>query len=121
MKTLLVVPFFLIMFACPGGQPEQKARDTAAALGGALSAAQAQHQECKVDATPTVCQTISRGVAGQNALITSLETYCSWSTSAPPPDSTAQCVPVASAIDGLKAAISNANQLITEVKGTIKP
>jgi hypothetical protein len=121
MKRLLWLPLIAITLACPGAQLEQTARDVSASLGGLLQTAQSEHQECLTDASSTTCHTIQRGVSGQNALVTALETYCSWSTTAPPPDSTTQCVPVASAQAALKSAISNANELTTEVKGTVKP
>ena len=124
MKRLLWLPLAILLcgFACPASQPlEQNARDASASLGGVVSAAQAQHQECLSDATSTTCQTIKRGVSGQNALVTAIETYCGWSTTTPPPDTTATCVPVKSAASALQSAISNANQLTTEVKGTVKP
>ena len=120
-KLLWLIPLLAITLACPTQSLEQSARDTSAALGGLLTEAQAQHQDCKSDATPTVCQTINRGVAGQNALITAEETYCGWSTSAPPPDTTSTCVPVKDAQSGLQTAITNAQQLINEIKGTVHP
>lgn len=121
MKKFLWLPLLLVTLACPGTQLEQNARDVSASLGGLLQTAQAQHQECLSDATSATCQTIKRGVSGQNALITSLESYCGWSTTAPPPDTGATCVPVKGLESSLKSAISNANQLVTEIKGTVKP
>lgn len=120
-KLLLLVIGCLILTACPSGV-ESKGRDTAAALKGALGPVQAEYTaECTADKTKPACMAINRGVAAQNALITALETYCGWSTTAPPPDQTAKCVPVTSARAALDAAIANANQAITEVKGVIKP
>lgn len=120
-KTLWLLPLLAITLACPTPALEQNARDASASLGGLLTAAQAQHQECVADSTPVTCQTIKRGVSGQNALITSLETYCGWDvTGAPPPVGT-QCTPVTSAESALQSAITNANQLTNEVKGTVKP
>ncbi len=125
MKTLLLVPVlaFMFTFACPSARQslEANARDAAAALGGELQTAQAQHQACIEDPTPTACQTIKRGVAGQNALVTALETYCGWSVTADPPPVGTACSPVSTAQGALTSAIANANQLVTEVLVTVKP
>lgn len=120
-KLLLLVPCLLILAGCPSGV-ESKARDTSAALKGAIGTAQAEYAvSCTASPTTTTCTTITRAIAAQNALITATEAYCSWSTSAPPPDTTTKCVPVASAQAALNAAIANATQAITEVKGVIHP
>lgn len=120
-KALLLVPLLACTLACPTTPLEQNARDVSASLQGLLTTAQAQHQECVADKSTPTCQTISRGVAGQNTLVTTIELYCGWSTSAPPPDTTATCVPVKSAAGALNSAIANANQLVTEVKGVVTP
>ncbi len=126
MKKLLLLPVMALLlcgFACPSnpGALQQNARDAAAALGGELQTAQAQNQACIQDSTPIVCQTIKRGVSGQNVLITALETYCGWSVAAEPPPVGTVCTPVTTAQTALTSAISNANQLVIEVKGAIKP
>jgi len=122
MKKLLalIVVMTLAMVAC--SPLEQQARNTAAALQGALSAAQTQYlTQCKANPTQAACVTINRAVDGQNALVTAVEAYCGWSQSAPPPNGTATCVPVKSAAAGLQTAVNNANLFITEVKGIIHP
>jgi hypothetical protein len=99
---------------------ENRARDTAAALSGAIVAAQTQYQaSCVANGKQDVCQLINRGVSGENALITAVETYCGWGPSLVPPDPTATCVPVKSAQAGLEAAIANAATLTLEIKGAI--
>lgn len=123
MKKLLVfmtlITSLLILTGCPG--VEGKARDTAAALKGALESAQAEYTtECQADPSKTACTAINRGVAAQNALVTATEGYCGWATTAPPPDPSTKCVPVASAKAALDSAIANANQAITEIKGVLK-
>src|SRR6267378_3648506 len=95
--TFAVLSLLAICLACPTSSLEKNARDVAASLGGLLSSAQAQHQECVADPTPTVCQTIKRGVSGQNALVTSLEAYCGWSVAGEPPPVGTACTPVKSA------------------------
>ncbi len=121
-KLALLFAATLLLAACPKAALEQNARDVAASLGGLLTSAQAQHQECVSDSSPAICQTIKRGISGQNALVTSLETYCGWSlTDATPPPVGTACTPVAEAESALKSAIANANQLTTEIKGTVKP
>ena len=129
MKQLKWVSGFLIFcgmiagaIVMEGCQPiERTARDTAAALSGSLVAAQAQYQgTCQQNPQQLICQTINRGVAAQNALITATETYCGWSVSLAPPDPSAKCVPVKSAQAALTSAIANAKQLTVEVKGVVK-
>ena len=119
-RLLMVVPLLLVLTACP--KVEQDARDTAAALGGAIKAAQVQHQaECQAAVAEgnQTCQLINRAVDAQNALVTATEAYCGWSTGAPPSDPNAKCVAVSGAQAGLQAAINNANQFVTELRGVI--
>jgi hypothetical protein len=120
-RKLAVVLLGLSMLVMLGCSPiENRARDTAAALSGAVVAAQTQYQAtCSANANQEVCRVINRGVAGENALITAVETYCGWATAAAPPDPTATCVPVKSAQAALEAAIANAATLTLEIKGAI--
>lgn len=116
-KVLLLVPLLLLVACSP---IEQKARDTAAALQGTLIAAQAKyHDSCVANPSQTVCVAINRGVSGENALITAVELYCGWSTTAPPADVNAKCVPVKTAQAALTSAINNAVALTTEIRGTL--
>jgi hypothetical protein len=118
MAVLVMVAALLPMLGC--SPIENQARDTAAALSGAIVAAQTQYQaSCIANPNQQVCQLIDRGVAGENALITAVETYCSWTPGVAPPDPTAQCVPVKSAQAALEAAITNASTLTLEIKGAI--
>ncbi len=120
-KVLLLVPLLAATLACPPSQPiETNARDVSASLSGVLVTAQSQHQECVQDSTPQTCQVIKRGVSGENALITALETYCGMQIS-PTLDTSTPCSPVKDALGALQTAISNAQQLTTEVKGTVTP
>lgn len=119
MKRIWVLALTLPLVAC--SPLEQQARNTAAALQGALGAAQAQYQAtCTNDPKQQVCTVINQAVAGQNALVTASEAYCGWSTAAPPSSSTSACVPVKGAAAGLQTAINNANLFVTELKGVIK-
>jgi hypothetical protein len=116
---LLTFAATLALIAC--SPLEQQARNTAAALQGAIGAAQAQYQStCTTTPTQTPCTIINQAVAGQNALVTATETYCSWTVTAPPANATAACVPVKSAAAGLQTAISNATLFVTELRGVIK-
>ena len=100
---------------------EQNARNTAAALQGAISSAQAKYQtQCSADKTQQACVTINRAVEGQNALVTAVEAYCGWSQSAPPANGSLPCTPVKGSAAGLQAAINNAQLFITELKGVIQ-
>jgi hypothetical protein len=114
----LVTTLCLLTTACT--PIEQSARNTAAALQGALGAAQAKYQSsCAASPTQTQCVTINKAVDGQNALVTAVEAYCGWSQSAPPANGALPCTPVKSAAAGLQAAINNANLFVTELKGII--
>ena len=117
-RTAVVVAGLLVLVGC--SPVEHKARDTAAALSGSIVAAQSQYQaSCTTNPSQEVCQLINRGVAGENALITAVETYCGWAQGAAPPDPTATCVPVKSAQAALEAAVANAAELTLEIKGAI--
>lgn len=121
-KLLIVVITALCMVTVACAPLAQQARDTAAALNGALTAARTSNDTtCRVNPATTVCQSILRGVAAQNALITATESYCGFAISPTPPPPDAQCSPVKSAETALKVAIANANQIIGELKGTVKP
>ncbi|MGA9529299.1 MAG: hypothetical protein WBS24_14385 [Terriglobales bacterium] len=109
------------MLAMVGCSPiEQQARDTAGALAGSIVAAQSEYQaSCSANPNQQVCQLINRGVSGDNALVTAIETYCGWTSTQAPPDTTATCVPVKSGQAALAAAIANATTLTLEIKGAI--
>jgi len=117
--AVLTIAFLTVsLVAC--SPVEAKARDTAAALGGSITAAQAKYKDsCTANPAQSVCQLINKGVSGENALITAIETYCGWSTASPPADMSAKCVPVKSAEAALTAAVANAAQLTLEIKGAI--
>lgn len=120
MRKLLTLPITLCLLLVACSPLEQQARNTAAALGGAITAAQQQNQAaCQAAPTATVCQVINRAVAAQNALITATEAYCGWSPSTNPATAPA-CTPVKSATSGLQTAISNATPFINQLKGVIQ-
>jgi hypothetical protein len=99
---------------------ETQARDTAAALSGSIIAAQTEYQaSCSENPSQQICQVINRGIFGENALITAIETYCGWAVTPGPPDPTAACVPVKSAQATLQAAIANASALTLQIKGAL--
>lgn len=116
--TIVVLGSLLVCTAC--SPLEQQARNTAAALQGVIVAAQAKyHDSCVQNPSQSVCQNVNKGVSGENALVTAIETYCGWSTTLPPSDVNAKCVPQKGATAVLTAAIANANQLTLEIKGTL--
>ena len=118
MKRLCYLLPLLLLVAC--SPLEQQARNAAAALQGTLVAAQAKyHDACVANPQQDTCVRINKGVSGENALVTAIETYCGWSPSAPPSDPNATCVPVKSAQAALTAAIANANQFTLEIKGVL--
>lgn len=111
-----------LCFMCIACSPvENQARDTAAALGGLLAQVQTQDKAtCTVNPSQSICQTINKAISAQNALITSTEAYCGWSTTSPPGDPTASCVPVKSLEGALQTSIANANTFVTQLKGAIQ-
>jgi hypothetical protein len=119
MKTPIVLVVMLLpMLGC--SPLENRARDTAAALSGSIIAAQTEYQaSCAANSSQEVCQVINRGVSGENALLTAVETYCGWTPTLAPPDPTAACVPVKSAQAALEAAIANAATLTVQIKGAL--
>lgn len=119
MKKKLAVLLICILPLIACSPLEQQARDAAAALGGAITAAQAQHQECKSAPQALTCVTINKAVDGQNALVTSIEAYCGWTAGVMPSDPNAKCVAVKGAAPALQTAIANANEFITQLKGVI--
>lgn len=122
MRKLLLIPLLMFTFVLTGcPKIQQTARDTAAALGGAITAAQTQHQaECAATPTGQTCVLINKAVVAQNSLITSIEAYCGWTAGVLPTDPNAACVPVSGAKAGLQTAISNANTFIGQLKGVIQ-
>lgn len=110
----------LLLFTVACSPLEQQARNSAAALQGVIIASQAKYQSsCVANRSQSVCTLINRGIEGENALVTSVELYCGWSTTAPPTDPTAKCVPVATAAAALNSSIANAAELTMEIKGTL--
>jgi len=121
MKILTTIVLTCCLFPLLACSPlENQARDTAAALGGSIAAAQTKYQAaCTANPAQEICQVINRGASAENALITALETYCGWSATEAPPDPNAKCVPVKSAEAALRAAIANAATLTAQIKGAI--
>ena len=116
LPTLALV---LVMVACQ--PPDQTARDTNAALSGAIHAAQTQYlATCQANPAQAACQTINRAVDGQNALVSALETYCGWPAGTVI-DNASGCIPHKDAGTLLQAAVSRASQLTSEVKGLVHP
>jgi hypothetical protein len=121
MRPLTAVLLVLCLVPMLGCSPlENQARDAAAALSGSIVAAQSRYQaSCKANPSQQICQVINRGVSGEDALITAVETYCGWTPMLAPPDPAAKCVPVKSAEAALRAAIANAATLTLQIKGAI--
>ncbi|MGH9641511.1 MAG: hypothetical protein ACRD3Q_03725 [Terriglobales bacterium] len=121
MKRIVMVVGIAIVLPMLGCSPlENQARDTAAALAGSIVAAQSEYlANCTANPGQEVCELINRGISGQNALISAVETYCGWETTMPPPDPQATCVPVKSAQQALEIAIANAASLTVEIKGAL--
>lgn len=118
LTTVLLVLSLLPMLGC--APLEDQARDAAAALSGSIVAAQTKYQaSCTANPSQEICRVINRGVSGENALITAIETYCGWALTPAPPDPTAKCVPVHSAQGALQAAVANAGILTLQIKGAL--
>ena len=118
-KLFVLIAASIVLTGC--SPLEQNARNTAAALQGAIVAAQTSQQtSCAANPNQTACDVITRSIAAENALITATEAYCGWSVTNPPTDPNATCVPVKTAQAGLQTAIANATSFITSLKGVIK-
>jgi hypothetical protein len=121
MKRISIVILAVSLLPMLGCSPlENQARDTAAALSGSIVAAQSKYEaSCAANPAAEICQVITRGVSGENALVTAVEAYCGWTPTLAPPDPTAACVPVKSAQAALQTAIANAATLTLQIKGAI--
>jgi len=121
MRTLTAILIIFGLLPMLGCSPlENQARDTAAALSGSIVAAQTKYEaSCAANPSQQICEIINRGVSGENALITAVETYCGWAPTLAPPDPAAKCVPVRSAQAALQTAIANAATLTLQIKGAI--
>jgi hypothetical protein len=98
-KTLRVMAIALTLALIACTPLAEQARNTAAALQGAIEAAQTKYQStCSASPTQSQCVMINQAVAGENALVT------------------APCVPVKGATAGLQSAISNANLFVAELR-----
>lgn len=118
LKALLLIFPLLILTAC--SPVEKQARNAAAALQGSILQAQEHYgASCQNDPSQAICTTINKAISAQNALITAGETYCSWSPTNPPADPKAECVPVKELEPALRAAIANAAQFTSELKGAL--
>ena len=116
--TIVLALGVLPMLGC--SPLENQARDAAAALSGSIVAAQVKYQaSCTAKPSQEICQVINRGVSGENALITAVETYCGWAATMAPPAPSATCVPVKSAEAALRTAIANAAILTAQIRGAI--
>ena len=83
LKTAILAIACLFLVAC--SPLEQQARNTAAALQGAILAAQTQQQtSCAANPSQESCRVINGAIGAENALITATEAYCGWSVTAPP-------------------------------------
>ena len=116
--TTVLALGLMSMVAC--SPVENQARDVAAALSGSIVAAQIKYQaSCAANSTQQICEAINRGVSGENALVTAVETYCGWTVTPAPPDPTAKCVPAKSGLVALQTAIANASALTLQIKGAM--
>jgi hypothetical protein len=121
MRGITGIVIALCLLPTLGCSPlETQARDTAAALSGSIVAAQTKYQAgCSANPSQEICQLINRGVSGENALVTAIETYCGWAITPAPPDPHATCSPAKSASATLQAAIANAAALTLQIKGAL--
>jgi hypothetical protein len=117
-RTWLVAVVFLA-----GCTPvEQQARDALAASQGFIMQAQKNHQaECSQTPKKAFpCAMINQAVGAQNLAIDALETYCSWTAQdvqdAAASKSVHPCFEAKTAMDPLKAALSNLNQILKDYK-----
>jgi len=119
MKRLWLIAVVLLGGCSP---VEQQARDALAASQGFIMQAQKNHQaECSQTPKKAFpCAAINQAVGAQNLAIDALEVYCGW-TAQDVADAAAgktvhPCVPVKTAADPLKAALSNLNRILKDYK-----
>src|SRR6516162_2714485 len=119
MKRLWLVA---VVFLAGCSPVEQQARDALAASQGFIMQAQKNHQaECSQTPKKSFpCAMINQAVGAQNLAIDALEVYCGWSasdvTDAAAGKTVHACVPVKTAADPLKAALSNLNRILRDYK-----
>src|SRR5437667_10269989 len=121
MRRLTAIVLGLGLLPMLGCSPlENQARDVAAALSRSIITAQGKYQaSCTANPSQQICFAINRGVSGENALITAVETYCGWAVTPAPLDPTAKCVAVKSASAALQTTIANASALTLQIKGAL--
>ena len=119
MKRLWLVA---VVFLAGCSPVEQQARDALAASQGFIMQAQKNHQaECSQTPKKAFpCAMINQAIGAQNLAIDALEIYCGWTASdvadAAAGKSVHACVPVKTAADPLKAALSNLNRILKDYK-----
>ena len=111
----------LLLVAC--SPLENNARDTAAALGGALTSAMAQNKaSCQANPSQAICTAINDGIKAENTLIQATEAYCGFTPGTLlTPNAPHNCQPVKGATSALQAAVANAQPFITALKGGSTP
>jgi hypothetical protein len=112
-----------VVFLAAGCSPvEQQARDALAASQGFIMQAQQNHQaECSQTPKKSFpCAMINQAVGAQNLAIDALEVYCGWTAQdvqdAAAGKSVHPCFEAKTAMDPLKAALSNLNQILKDYK-----
>ena len=119
MKRLWLVA---VVFLAGCSPVEQQTRDALAASQGFIMQAQQNHQaECSQTPKKSFpCAMINEAVGAQNLAIDALEVYCGWTASdvadAAAGKTVHACVPVKTAADPLKAALSNLNRILHDYK-----
>jgi len=118
-RVCYILPLLLILAGCAPLQ--DTARDAIAASKGVLESAQLQHRDsCIADPHQKTCVIIHDGVAAENSAIDALELYCS-NSGAQSFQTGGPCIVDKSAAPKLEAALANLNQIISDVKGLVKP
>lgn len=118
-SLVLVVAFAIAETGC--SPLEVKARDTSAALNGAVTTAIGQYSDtCRANESQVPCQTIIRAAGVLDVLLTADETYCGWAAGQAKIDPNAVCVPNKSATGLLTVATENAVMATAEIVVIIK-
>lgn len=117
--VLLILPLTLLINGC--SPIEKQAYNTVVGAKAFLDSMKSQHPECST-ATSTLCVSLKRATGAKDALIDAVEVYCS----SPAFLNGGPCTPPSKgtpasqqALDKLKAAITNYDQIESDVRKVV--
>lgn len=118
MRKLIVVPILLLLTGCP--QPtDQTARDAIAAAHGWIVNAQATWGDsCRANTAQVKCTSTNKLIAAEHVAADALAAYCG-GPATPSYANGGPCVPITGYKQSLIAAITNMNNIATDVKNLL--